>query len=66
MKTTTEDMRNHVAQMPMGSLIAYQLYIFIAAHSDRHTQQMNEVKTSAGFPAQIVFQRLKKPRPLFP
>ena len=51
MKTSTEDMRNHVAQMPLGSLDAYQLYIFIAAHSNRHTQQMNEVKTSAGFPA---------------
>ncbi|MGQ0738688.1 MAG: DinB family protein [Bacteroidota bacterium] len=51
MKTSTEDMRNHVAQMPFGSLDAYQLYIFIAAHSDRHNQQMNEVKASTGFPA---------------
>ncbi len=51
MKTSTEDMRNHVVQMPLGSIDCYQLYLLIAAHSNRHTQQMNEVKASAGFPA---------------
>lgn len=50
MKTTTEDMRNHVVQLPFGWIDCYQLYLLIGAHSDRHTQQMNEVKTSPGFP----------------
>jgi DinB superfamily len=51
MKTTTEDMRNHVVQMPFGWIDCYQLYLLIGAHSNRHTQQINEVKATAGFPA---------------
>jgi len=51
MKNTTEDLRNHVVQLPVGWIDCYQLYLFIAAHSNRHTQQMNEVKANAGFPA---------------
>jgi hypothetical protein len=51
MKTSTEDMRNHVVQLPVGWVDCYQLYLFIAAHSNRHTQQMNEVKTNPSFPA---------------
>ncbi len=51
MKTSTEDMRNHVVQMPFGWVDCYQLYLLLGAHSNRHTQQINEVKASAGFPA---------------
>ena len=51
MKSSTEDMRNHVVEMPFGSVDCYQLYLMIAAHSNRHTQQMNEVIASAGYPA---------------
>jgi len=50
-KTSTEDLRNHVVQMPFGWIDCYQLYLMIAAHSNRHTQQINEVKANAGFPA---------------
>lgn len=50
MKTSTEDLRNHVVQMPFGWIDCYQLYLMIGAHSNRHTQQMNEVKASSGFP----------------
>lgn len=50
MKTSTEDMRNHVMQMPFGWVDCYQVYLMIGAHSNRHTQQMNEVKASTGFP----------------
>jgi hypothetical protein len=52
MKTSTEDLRNHVVQMPFGSIDCYQLYLMIAAHSNRHTQQIKEVMESKGFPAQ--------------
>ncbi len=52
MKTSTEDMRNHVVQMPFGWIDCYQLYLMIGAHSNRHTQQMNEVKANPAFPTQ--------------
>lgn len=50
MKHTTEDLRNHVVQFPFGWVDCYQLYLFIASHSNRHTQQMNEVKANSDFP----------------
>lgn len=51
LKNSTEDLRNHVVQTPAGWVDCYQLYLMIAAHSNRHTQQMNEVKANPGFPA---------------
>ncbi len=51
LKNSTEDLRNHVMQMPFGYIDSYQFLLFIAAHSNRHTQQMNEVKANSGFPA---------------
>ena len=51
LKNSTEDLRNHVFQMPFGYIDGYQFLLFMAAHSNRHTQQMNEVKANAGFPA---------------
>lgn len=50
LKNSTEDLRNHVTQMPFGWIDCYQLCLMIAAHSNRHTQQINEVKADAGFP----------------
>jgi cell pole-organizing protein PopZ len=50
-KTTNDDVRNHVADMPMGSpMDAYQILILVATHSGRHTQQIQEVKADPGFP----------------
>lgn len=51
MRTSTEDLRNHVVQLPFGWIDCYQLYLMIAAHSNRHMQQMKEVMQSAGFPS---------------
>lgn len=51
MRTSTEDMRNRVVQLGTGWMDCYQLYLLIAAHSQRHTLQLNEVKAAAGFPA---------------
>ena len=51
MKSTTEDLRNHVVQMPFGWLDCYQLCLMMAAHSNRHTQQINEVKADPNFPS---------------
>lgn len=50
MKSTTEDMRNHVVQMPFGWLDCYQLCLMMASHSNRHMQQMKEVIADPDFP----------------
>lgn len=47
---TDADLRNHVAALPFGSLDCYQMILFIGAHSNRHMQQINEVKADANFP----------------
>lgn len=47
---SNEDMRNHVAALPMGTLDAYQLILLISSHTNRHTQQLNEVKADPNFP----------------
>lgn len=49
-KTTNADLRNHVVALPFGKMDAYQFILFIAGHSNRHTQQINEVKTVSGYP----------------
>ena len=49
-KATSEDLRNHFVQMSFGMLDCYQLCLFISSHSDRHIQQLNEVKAGTGFP----------------
>lgn len=51
-KATTEDLRNHVFQMPFGAIDGYQVLLFMAAHSNRHTQQINEIKADPAFPKQ--------------
>jgi hypothetical protein len=56
-RATTEDflkstagMRDHVMDSPMGKLDGYEFVLFIAAHSERHTKQINEVKADPNFP----------------
>ncbi|MEP6801889.1 MAG: DinB family protein [Acidobacteriota bacterium] len=45
------DLRAHAADSPIGKkLDAYEWVLFIAAHSDRHTRQMLEVKADPNFP----------------
>jgi DinB superfamily len=51
-KTTKDEMRNHVTQMPFGMIDSYQIVLFISAHCNRHTQQINEVKADPNFPKQ--------------
>jgi hypothetical protein len=47
---TTAGLRNHVADSPLGKLDGYEFVLFIAAHSERHTKQINEVKADPNFP----------------
>jgi len=52
LKNTT-DLRDHAIDSPMGQkLDAYEWILFIAAHSDRHTKQILEVKADPNFPKQ--------------
>lgn len=49
-KSSKVDLRNHVLILPLGKYDAYQFILLIAAHSNRHTQQIIEVKNSPNFP----------------
>jgi hypothetical protein len=49
-KTTSDDLRVHVANGPAGPMDAYQFLLAMAAHSARHTAQIREVEANAGFP----------------
>jgi DinB superfamily len=51
-RSTTEDMHNHITQLPFGMIDCYQVCLFMAAHNNRHTQQINEIKADPGFPKQ--------------
>jgi hypothetical protein len=47
----TPGLRDHAIDSPLGKrLDGYQWLLFIAAHSERHTKQIEEVKADAGFP----------------
>jgi hypothetical protein len=47
----TKDLRAHAIDSPTGKkLDAYQWLLFISAHCERHTKQINEVKADANFP----------------
>ncbi len=50
MKNTSDDMRNHLWNAPFGMVDSYQVVLFIAGHSKRHTLQMAEVKSDPNFP----------------
>src|SRR6266851_2918981 len=47
---TAPGLRDHVADSPLGKLDGYEFVLFIAAHSERHTKQINEVKADPNFP----------------
>ncbi|MBA2259189.1 MAG: DinB family protein [Acidobacteria bacterium] len=50
-KTTKEDLRAHAAPHPaLKTLDTHQWVLLIGGHSARHTLQIDEVKTAAGYP----------------
>lgn len=49
-RNSTEDLRNHVTETRLGWLDCYQITLLISSHSNRHTQQINELKSHPGFP----------------
>jgi hypothetical protein len=47
----TKDLRQHAMQSPLGKEFdGYEWLLFIGAHSERHTKQLNEVKADPNFP----------------
>jgi len=49
-KETKDDLRNPFGELPFGWVDSYQLLIFMSAHTQRHTLQIEEVKANPNFP----------------
>jgi hypothetical protein len=49
LKTTT-GLRDHVMDGPVSKMDGYEFVLFIAAHCERHTKQIYEVKADPNFP----------------
>jgi hypothetical protein len=47
---STPGLRDHVMDGPVGKMDGYEFILFIAAHSERHVKQINEVKADSNFP----------------
>jgi hypothetical protein len=48
--SSTAGLRDHVMDGPVGKMDGYEFILFIAAHSERHVKQINEVKADPNFP----------------
>ncbi len=49
-KTTSDDLRVHVAPGPAGPMDAYQFLVLMATHTARHTAQIKEVQANPNYP----------------
>ncbi len=50
MKANKADLRSTFMQNPFGAMDAFQWFIFMTGHSDRHLAQLKEVKADAKYP----------------
>ena len=48
LKITKDDLRNHYVNF--GSVDSYQIFLYMAAHTNRHIAQIEEIKNSINFP----------------
>ncbi|WP_106794977.1 DinB family protein [Aquimarina sp. Aq78] len=46
--TTKDDLRNHF--MAFGTVDAYQIFLYMSAHTERHIEQIKEIKENINFP----------------
>jgi hypothetical protein len=51
-KTTNDALRDHATGAPPNATTAYQLVLMLSGHTERHTAQLLEVKSSPGYPKQ--------------
>lgn len=49
-RTTTENLRNHVVQLECGTFDCYQLLLIMTYYSNQHIDQIREIMSSEGFP----------------
>ena len=49
-RTSTDDMRNHILQMPIGYIDSYQMLLYIAAHTKFYVTKIKEIKADPVFP----------------
>lgn len=49
-KTTSDDLRNHYNDFPFGKVDAYQTILFMAGHTKRHTEQIEDIMKNVNFP----------------
>lgn len=52
-RNTSDDLRNHFFTFPvesLGTVDSYQLFLFMAGHTNRHRLQIEEVKSNPAFP----------------
>ena len=47
---TSDDLRSHFAPSPLGPIDGYDWFLFMSAHTERHTNQIKEVKADPNFP----------------
>ncbi len=52
LNSTQDDLRNHYAQAPFGTIDGLQVLLFLSAHTERHVKQMKEVMEAPGFPVE--------------
>lgn len=50
--STDADLRNHYAQLPFGTIDAYQAFLFMSGHTERHILQKEEVMANSDFPTE--------------
>lgn len=50
-RTTTEDLRNHMARVPAGWFDCYQVCLLMSAHTQHHIKQIAEIKADPNFPS---------------
>lgn len=50
LKTTEDDLRNHYAQLPLGTIDGFQILLFMSGHTERHVKQIEEVIANENFP----------------
>jgi uncharacterized damage-inducible protein DinB len=52
LQATREDLRVHFQPSPIGTLDAFQWFLFMSSHTERHLKQMEEVKLDPNYPKQ--------------
>jgi DinB superfamily len=50
---SSEDFRRKLVQHPVAEMDGHQLFLLIAAHSDRHAMQIEEIKKSSAYRAAL-------------